>query len=169
MPRDCKPNVRRSARSAALAVIVGLTASAAAASDRGADIAALTEAKLNAWPAYYRNSDGDGLSAFLADGFVHIDGDGRMETKAEAVAWVRANRWDNANNGFRYEIRDIAFYSDDIANVYGTGSYNGAGADRCRMIYMSANIFVRQQGRWRPMFSQTSNPACAGGQAESGG
>jgi hypothetical protein len=137
--------------------------------DRRADIAALTEAKLNSWPGFYRSGDGDGLTNFLADGFIHIDGDGAIETKAEAVQWVRTNRWDNGGRDFRYQISDIAFYSADIANVYGTGTYNGAGPDGpCRMSYMSSNVFLRQQGHWRPIFSQTSSARCIAQPASTG-
>ena len=130
---------------------------AAPAADRAADIAALRQAKLTAWPAYYRNNDAEGLAAFLADGFVAFSDDGSQESKAEVVSWVRANKWANANNEFRYTIRDIAFYGPDIANIYGIGSFNGKD---CRMQYTSANLFVRDDGRWKPKFSHTSRAAC---------
>lgn len=134
-----------------------------AAPDRAADLAALREAKLNAWPGYYRTNDADGLAAFLADGFVAMGDDGSTETKGDVVAWVRANKWANAANAFRYDIKDIAFYGPDTANVYGVGSFDGKGADgtACRMRYTSANIFVREGGRWKPKFSHTSKAACA--------
>jgi len=136
---------------------------ATASPDRAVDVAALREAKLTAWPSFYRSNDADGLAGILADGFVALSDDGSSETKTEIVAWVRSNKWAGAANGFRYEIKDIAFYSDDIANVYGVGSYDGKAADggACRMRYTSANIFVREQGRWKPKFSHTSKAACA--------
>jgi ketosteroid isomerase-like protein len=144
-------------------LILSLLLLAAAIEDRAADIAALREAKLNAWPGYYRANDPDGLAAFLADGFVALSDDGSSETKAEVVAWVRANKWAGGSNGFRYDIKDIAFYSENIANVYGVGSFDGKAADgsACRMRYTSANIFVREGGRWKPKFSHTSKAACA--------
>lgn len=126
------------------------------------DIAALREAKLVAWPGFYRRNDANGLARFLADDFVQLSHDGSTETKAQAVAWVRANKWSNSFNNFRYEIKDIVFYARNTANVFGTGSFDGKGADgaACRMQYTSANIFVRQGAGWRPRFSHTSKPAC---------
>jgi ketosteroid isomerase-like protein len=136
---------------------------ALATAGSAADIAALRNAKLQDWARFYRTNDADGLSRFLADGFVALSDDGSVETKDQAVAWVRANKWANADNDFRYEIRDIVFYGPNTANVYGTGSFNGKGADgaACRMRYTSANIFVRDGARWRPAFSHTSKAACA--------
>lgn len=133
-----------------------------AAGGREADLAALRKAKLEAWPQYYRKNDADGLAGFLADGFVALSHDGSVETKADAVAWVRANKWANAANRFRYDISRITFYGPDTANVYGVGSMDGKGPAGvpCRLRYTSANIFVRQGGRWRPSFSHTSRPAC---------
>lgn len=130
--------------------------------DRTADIAALRDAKLRAWPAFYRDNDADGLQAFLADGFVVLSDDGSTETKPEVVAWVRANKWANAQGNFRYDIKDIVFYGADTANVYGAGSFDGKapGGETCRMRYTSANIFVRERGRWRPKFSHASKAAC---------
>ena len=147
---------------AAVAMLLALAPSHAASPHRESDIAALREAKLKAWPGFYRANDADGLAAFLADGFVALSDDGSTETKEQAVAWVRANKWGNAENDFRYDISDIAFYGADTANVYGMGSFNGTGPDgACRMRYTSANIFIRQAGRWRPAFSHTSRAACA--------
>lgn len=129
--------------------------------DRTEDIAALREAKLVAWPALYENNDADGLSRFLTDDFVVLNADGSSEKKADVIAWVRANKWANADNGFRYDIQDIVFYGPDTANVFGVGSFNGKGPDgACRLRYTSANIFVQQDGRWRPAFSHTSATAC---------
>ena len=127
------------------------------------DRAALEEAKLRTWPALYRASDADGLADFLADGFVALSDDGSTETKEQAVAWLRANKWDNADNDFRYDISQIAQYGPGTANVFGVGSFNGKAADGspCRMRYTSSNIFVRQQSRWKPIFSHTSAAACA--------
>jgi ketosteroid isomerase-like protein len=128
-----------------------------------ADVSALRTAKLEEWPRYYRTNDADGLAGFLADGFVALSDDGSIDTKADAVAWVRNNKWAHAENAFRYEIKDIAFYGSDTANVYGVGSFDGKSADgsACRMRYTSANIFVREGGRWKPKFSHTSKAACA--------
>ena len=141
-------------------VALALLASAPVA-QRTADTAELRKAKLEAWPGFYRGNNHAGLAGFLAEGFVHIEGDGTTESKAQAVEWVRANKWTNAQNDFRDDIGNIAFYADTVANVYGTGSFNGRGATGpCRMRYASSNIFVRQSGRWRPIFSQTTKAAC---------
>ena len=144
-------------------MIATLMLLAAAAHDRPSDVAALRQAKLNEWPGFYRANDADGLAAFLADGFVALSDDGSSETKAEVVAWVRANKWAGGSSSFRYDIRDIVFYGSDTANVFGVGSFDGKAADgaACRMRYTSANIFVRENGRWKPKFSHTSKAACA--------
>ena len=138
-------------------VLAYLLAAAVAQSAEGADIAALTRAKLTEWPAYYKANDADGLAGFLADGFVALGDDGSSETKEQVVAWVRSNKWAGGDNGFSYAIKDIAFYGPDVANVYGVGSFN---AKECRMRYTSANIFVRDGQRWRPKFSHTSTATC---------
>lgn len=152
-----------SRRGGAVVIATLLLLLGASAPERAGDVAALREAKLNAWPAYYKANDADGLAAFLADGFVALSDDGSSETKDQVVAWVRANKWTGGSNAFRYDIKDIAFYGPDIANVYGVGSFDGEGADgaACRMRYTSANIFVRESGRWKPKFSHTSKAACA--------
>jgi ketosteroid isomerase-like protein len=128
-----------------------------------ADRAALEEAKLRTWPALYRANDADGLAAFLADGFVAFSDDGSIETKEQAVAWLRTNKWANADNDFRYEITRIDHYNAETANVFGVGSFNGKASDgtACRMRYTSSNIFLRQQARWKPIFSHTSAASCA--------
>ena len=145
-----------------LALLPLALAAAPVAADRAADIAALTEAKLNAWPRYYREQDADGLATFLADDFVALSDDGARERKDQVVAWLRTHPWAGSENGFRYEIKDIVFYGADTANVYGVGRFDGRNeAGPCRMAYTSANIFVRQQGRWRAAFSHTSAARCA--------
>jgi ketosteroid isomerase-like protein len=146
-----------------MSIFILLAAAAAQANDgRAADRAALEEAKLRTWPALYKASDADGLAQFLADGFVEFSDDGSRETKAQAVEWLRKNKWSGAGNGFRYDITAIAFYGPDTANVYGIGSFDGKAADgtACRMRYTSSNIFVRQGARWRPTFSHTSGRSC---------
>jgi ketosteroid isomerase-like protein len=147
-----------------LVALAWLAASMAASqAERSADVAALEEAKLRTWPALYRANDADGLAQFLADGFVQFSDDGSIETKEQAVTWLRANKWANANNDFRYEITRIAFYGPDTANVFGVGSFNGKAADgsACRMRYTSSNIFIRQAPGWKPIFSHTTAAACA--------
>lgn len=146
-----------------IGMLLGLAAAAEPA--LAADIVALREAKLRAWPGFYRENDAAGLQAFLADGFVALSDDGSTEAKPEVVAWVRANKWTNAQASFRYDIKDIAFYDADTANVYGVGSFDGKGPDgaACRLRYTSTNIFVREGGQWKPKFSHTSKAACTTG------
>ena len=129
--------------------------------DRSADIAALTDAKLNLWPNFYRKNDADGLAAFLTDDFVAFSDDGSVETKQSAVDFARQGEWTVGDHNFRYEIKRIDFYAADVANVYGIGRYDGA-TERgpCRMAYTSTNIFVRHDGRWKPKFSHTSASQC---------
>jgi ketosteroid isomerase-like protein len=146
-----------------VSVLALLAATAAQADGHGADHALLEEAKLRTWPGLYRANDADGLADFLAEGFVAFSADGSVETKEQAVAWLRSNKWANADNDFRYDITRIAFYGADLANVFGVGSFNGKAGDgsACRMQYTSSNVFVRQQARWKPIFSHTSTAACA--------
>jgi hypothetical protein len=142
-------------------MLTALILLAASALDVDGETEALTKAKLETWPRLYRENDHEGLAAFLSDGFVALQPDGSVETKEQAVAWVRDNKWTNAQQNFRYEITAIRFYGLNTANVYGVGSMDGSGpSGRCRLRYTSANIFVREGGRWRPSFSHTSKPAC---------
>jgi ketosteroid isomerase-like protein len=143
--------------------MIGLALIALLVASPETDRTALEEAKLRTWPALYRANDANGLADFLADGFVAFSDDGSVETKEQAVAWLRANKWANADNDFRYAITNIAYYGRDTANVFGVGSFNGKAGDGsvCRMRYTSSNIFVRQHARWRPIFSHTSAAACA--------
>ena len=99
-----------------LSLIAGL-AMAAGEPDRAVDIAALTKAKEVDWNGYYRRQDADGLARFLEDDFVHFQADGTIETKDQAVDWVRNNSWD-VGGTFKYVVSDIAFYGPDTANVY---------------------------------------------------
>lgn len=148
--------------SLAIAATLALASPALAAPpDRASDEAELRRMKLELWPGFYRRQDADGLAAFLSDDFVAQQPDGVLERKADAVAWVRANPWTNAQRDFRYRIDAVAFYSDDLANIYGVGSFADADCAGGRRAYSSANLFRREAGGWRALFSHTSATACA--------
>lgn len=117
----------------------------------------LADLKLKTWPKLYRDNDAAGLDAFLDPAFVAMSADGAVETKAQAVAWLRSNEWENATRNFRYDITAIDFIEAGVANVYGVGSYDGS---TCRMRYTSANIFVQKVNGWHPRFSHTSKAEC---------
>jgi ketosteroid isomerase-like protein len=126
-------------------------------SSRAADIETLRQIKLEQWPGYYREQDWQGLQDFLTEDFVLVAPDGSAENREQTVEWVRDNPWGNADANFEYTIRRIDFYSDDVANIHGTGRFDG---EDCRMAYESANILVRKNGEWKAAFSQTSAPRC---------
>lgn len=131
--------------------------------DRNADIAALTKAKLETWPSYYKNQDADGLADFLHPEFVFIQGDGGRSHYENEVDWVRNNPWSgDANDDFVYRIEDIIFMSDDVAMIYGEGtSTRKDESDQpCAHSYWSSNTLRRVDGRWRPTHSHVSGAKC---------
>lgn len=131
--------------------------------DRAADISELTRVKEVDWNGYYRRRDVAGLDAFLADGFIHFTSDGSIESKQDALDYVRENEWPGAANNFAYKVTDIQFYGADYANVFGVGSFDGA---ECRMDYVSSNVLKRGEDGWHPMFSHSSPAFCPGADGE---
>lgn len=131
--------------------------------DRHADIAALTKAKLESWPSFYKNQDADGLAEFLHPDFVFILNDGERSTYKNEVEWVRNNPWSgNANDDFVYRIEDILFMSDDVAMIYGEGTSTRKtkNGEPCAHSYWSSNTLRRVEGRWRPTHSHVSGTKC---------
>lgn len=141
---------------AALAALAGAPALAQDA-DRAETVAELVRIKEQAWNGFYRARDADGLSAFLDDGFILLEADGSVSGKAEAVDYVRNNDWPLASRNFVYTVTRVQFAGEDIANVFGRGTFD---ADECRMGYTSSNILRRKADGWHPIFSHTSPAAC---------
>ncbi|MEE4154516.1 MAG: nuclear transport factor 2 family protein [Erythrobacter sp.] len=120
-------------------------------------VAELVRIKKQDWNGYCRARDADGLSTFLNDEFTLLEADGTVSGKAEAVDYVRSNEWPLASRNFVYTVMQVQFASEDIANVFGRGTFDSA---ECRMGYTSSNILRRKEDGWHPIFSQTSPAAC---------
>ena len=115
-----------------------------------ADEAELRRLKIVEWPRVYREQDVAGLDALLHPEFQVFSGD-TVSTKAEELAWVRANPW--RHEDFTYTIT-LLLVLGDAAIVNGEGVMrSGRGAEAHQMRYRSSNMFVRVDGRWQAISS----------------
>lgn len=133
---------------AALVALLPAHASAAAC----ADAAQLHQLKTETWPAAYREGDVGSLDRLLHADFRAVDGEGAVSRKADELAWLSKHRW--SAEDFRFEIVSLEC-SGDVAVIIGTGSMKSATAGE-RSSYVSSNIFVKQDGRWRVLASHVS-------------
>lgn len=146
-----------------MSISISLLAAALGAAQpvQAGEAALLTRMKEQDWNGFYRRRDADGLNVFLHPDFVLLNSDGSTEGRADAVAYVRENEWPGAANRFQYKVTRVQLLSPDTANVFGAGTFDGSDAKgKCRMRYTSSNIFKRDGGTWRPIFSHTSDAAC---------
>lgn len=76
----------------------------------------------NQWQAASKANDGDGLGKLLADGFVTLDVDGTMRTKAETIERTKKGKW------VTNEISDVKVTAHGDTAV-ATGAWTGKGTD----------------------------------------
>lgn len=148
---------------AALFTACAMPSSPTEQEDKPADIAALTKAKIELWPSFYKNQDAEGLANFLHPDFIFITDTGSRSSYTEEVDWVRNNPWSgNANDDFVYHIEDIIFLGPDTAIIYGKGTSTRQTEDGrpCDHSYWSSNTLRRTGDRWRPSFSHVSGVKC---------
>ena len=131
---------------------------------RTADEAQLREIKTQTWPDFYRNQDVEGLSAYLAPGFVNISPDGTVTTREEEIAGVAAEAWNPTN--FRYLVDRIDWFGPDLALVIGRGLSDRTddGGQPCSHSYASTNLIRRTPTSptgWRALASHVSGLTCA--------
>ncbi len=126
---------------------VFLAGSSQAGSD---DEATLRQIKTVEWPRIYREQDVQALDRLLADDFVVYDSSGATP-KAEELAWLAKNAW--KNDGFSYRIQRLSIYGD-TALIVGEGLVRFASGEKPHQTrYVSSNVFVREDGRWRAVSS----------------
>jgi ketosteroid isomerase-like protein len=136
-------------------VVASTPTSTASSNPTSADIEALRDLKLRLWPKAYREQDTALLDRILDDSFQMIDGSGTISTKAEEMAWVRANK--PKYDRFRYEIERIDVYAGVSAIVSGMGTIEFDEKDGVRTVrYRSTNVLVKRDGRWRAVASHVS-------------
>lgn len=129
---------------------------------RADDEAQLTHLKTQTWPAIYRELDAAALDAFLDDRFVMLGARGEVTTKAEELSWMRNAEISGQPEDFLFTVNDIVFAGHDTAIVFGEGTSTRTTADGrpCAHSYYSSNTFVRDEARWRPVFSHVSGTQC---------
>ena len=76
----------------------------------------------NQWGKASKASDGDGVGALLAENFVGIDADGKIEGKAEVIAKVKKAKW------VSQELSDMKVIPHGDSAIV-TGSWTGKGTD----------------------------------------
>jgi ketosteroid isomerase-like protein len=139
----------------AAAVLGGTEVAHARGDCTAADVAALTTLKTESWPRLYRMQDVAGLAALLLDDFVVVGGDGRPSTRAEELAWLARERWNP--DDFRYTVTQLSCPAPDTAIIVGEGRFRStAGGVTTQHRYVSSNLLVRADGRWRAALSQIS-------------
>jgi ketosteroid isomerase-like protein len=103
----------------------GLAAAQQPAKPTGAGAAGATQALLdleNQWVKASKSSDGDGVGALLADNFVGIDSEGKIESKADVVAKVKKSKW------VSQVLSDMKVIPHGDSAIV-TGSWAGNGTD----------------------------------------
>lgn len=127
----------------------------AGAATCGAEEAILREIKLKAWPNYYRTQDAAGLGKFLLEDFRIVGGDGSVSSRAEELAWVAKSPWNPKD--FTYTISNITCPGPAIAIIVGEGRFKGqTDGAWYEHRYVSSNILLRLDGRWRAALSHIS-------------
>jgi len=147
---------------AILAAVAAFATPAFAETDRAADIAVLTDIKVNEWRRIYAELDAEALDAFLLDDFAVISPVGVVSTKAEEIAYLKSTPPDASPSDFLYTIKDILFQADDVAVIFGHGDSTRQTEDGapCHHVYWSSNTLVKVEGRWRALFSHVSDASC---------
>jgi hypothetical protein len=85
-----------------------------------------------------------------------IDGEGNVSSKADEIAWVRANKL--SYDSFEYVIERLEIHAGTTAIVSGLGTVRNTrdGAVRSSR-YRSTNVFVKRDGVWRAVASHVSS------------
>lgn len=137
-------------------LLLALCPTPANAASCGAQERVLRQAKLEAWPGYYRRQDVAGLRNFLADGFRLVAADGQVTTKAMELDWLARNPW--RPQEFSYDIQSVECPTPSTAVVIGVGRVlrTGEHGARTAHLYTSSNYFVRIGARWRAVASHIS-------------
>lgn len=132
-------------------IVLWLPSAAAAADDE----AALRQLKLVDWPRAYREQDPVLLARILAPEFQMIDAEGKVSTRADELAWVRANA--PSYDRFEYTIERLEVFDNGSAIVAGRGQVEGGEpAVRWRTTYRSTNVLLRRDGGWVAVASHVS-------------
>lgn len=141
-----------------------LSAADAAKTDdaRAADIAELTEIKVNEWRRIYAERDAEALEDFLAEEFIVLSPVGVMSTKDEEIEYLRTTPPDSAPSDFVYSISEILFQGEDVAVIFGHGDSTRSTeeGEPCHHRYWSSNTLVRENGAWKALFSHVSDSSC---------
>lgn len=112
--------------SAIVMSLVGVATAQQSAKPAGSGAAGSVSAALidleNQWVKASKASDGDGVGALLADNFVGIDSEGKIESKAEVVGKIKKAKW------VSQELSDMKVIPHGDSAIV-TGSWAGNGTD----------------------------------------
>jgi ketosteroid isomerase-like protein len=127
------------------------TKAPAAASSGSADELRQIE---NDWVAAEKTRDANKLSDILADGWVGLEADGRVEDKAGALADLKAlgNSLDTIEMG---PMKVRFFGSTAIVTGSDTEKSTEKGKDSSGK-YVWTDVFVKQNGKWKAVSSQST-------------
>jgi hypothetical protein len=139
-----------------LSFVLTALAPMAFAADCGSEEKSLRHLKLETWPGYYRAQDVAGLDAFLSDGFRIIAADGSVTAKKDELSWLAANPWKATD--FVYTINSVTCPTEGVAIIVGEGrsTREGEGGARILHRYVSSNLLVKENNRWRAALSHIS-------------
>lgn len=129
----------------------------AIASSCGAAEAVLRDIKLKTWPSFYRNQDVKGLAEFLHEDFHVVGADGSVSPRNDELAWVKKSSWNPT--GFLYTVNSIVCPAPGVALIVGEGRFKARSKDKAAWIehrYVSSNVLVAVDGRWRAVSSHIS-------------
>ena len=111
------------------------------------DEATLRHFKTVLWPQAYRTQDVELLNRMLDDSFEMIDDEGNRSSKQAELEYIANNAWNPGE--FRYEIQRLDIYNGDTAIIDGQGVAEN-------YTYMSSNVLIKENGRWKAVASHIS-------------
>ncbi|MEO5721208.1 MAG: nuclear transport factor 2 family protein [Chthoniobacterales bacterium] len=121
------------------------------------EIGAAVKRMENRWQDAIRNHDVRLLSALLADDFVGTSSTGRVGSKSTLIAELRRDK--NVYTSVEARNMSVRTSGDDTAIVTGITRETGITPDgqRFRTSRRFTDTWVKRQGRWRCIASQTTN------------
>ena len=139
-----------------LAVTLAIAAIAAGAGQAPAGPEQALVKLENDWSQASIKRDGATLQQFYADEYIFTDADGMTSTKAKEIANLTSGAF--RLTAYRFEDVRVRVYGE-IAVVTGRNTIKGTWEDIERDIsgpYRFTDVFVRRNGRWQCVASQSS-------------
>lgn len=117
----------------------------------------------NDWSRAAINRDGAALDRFYADEYIFTNEDGVASTKAKEIANITSGMF--RLTAYKFSDLKVNLYGD-VAVVTGQNTIKGTWEDLNKDIsgpYRFTDVFVKRNGRWQCVASQSSRITVLGG------